>query len=70
LFIERQKVLAKEKGTIKTKIKKSDIIRAKIRVFARLNYMTTVLRKNSELVTAIKALNPTGKLDRGILAGG
>jgi len=35
-----------------------------------MNYMTTVLRKNAALVTQIKALNPTGKLDQGILLGG
>jgi hypothetical protein len=29
-----------------------------------------MLRKNSELVTKIKALNPTGTLDQGILLGG
>jgi hypothetical protein len=32
--------------------------------------MTSVLRKNADLVTKIKTLNPHGTLDRGILLGG
>ena len=51
-------------------IKKSDVIRAKVKVFARMNYMTQVLRKNADLVTKIKSLNPTGKLDQNTLLGG
>jgi hypothetical protein len=54
----------------KTSVKRSDVIRAKIRTFARLNYMTTVLRRNAEVVKGIKAFNPTGKLDLGSILGG
>jgi hypothetical protein len=35
-----------------------------------MNYMTTVLRKNADLVTKIKSLNPSGTLDKGVLLGG
>ena len=78
LFNTRQKELAeanamsidtgKMKG--KTSVKRSDVIRAKIRTFARLNYMTTVLRKNAETIKGIKKFNPTGKLDLGSILGG
>jgi hypothetical protein len=32
--------------------------------------MTTVLRRNAEVVKGIKAFNPTGKLDLGSILGG
>jgi len=54
----------------KTSVKRSDVIRAKIKTFARLNYMTHILRKNAETVKGIKAFNPTGKLDLGSILGG
>ena len=51
-------------------IKRSEIIRAKVKVFARMNHMTQVLRRNSELVTKIKSLNPSGHLDINTILGG
>ena len=70
LFNKRQAELKeKENGGVVT-IKRGELIRAKVKTFARMNYMCHVLRKEAELVTNIKALNPTGKLDLGVLLGG
>ena len=68
VFEERQAQIKQDKGE-KT-IRRVDVIKAKVRVFARMNYMTQQLRKNSELVAKIKSLNPTGRLDQGTLLGG
>jgi hypothetical protein len=46
------------------------VLRAKVRAFSRLNHMTNILRRNSELVSKIKSLNPSGHLDLGTLLGG
>jgi hypothetical protein len=51
-------------------IKRGDILRAKVRAFSRMNHMTNVLRRNSELVSKIKSLNPSGHLDLGTILGG
>jgi len=46
------------------------VIKAKIRAFARMNYMTKILRDNAETVVKIKEHSQGGKLELGsILAG-
>ena len=46
------------------------MIKAKIRAFARMNYMTKILRDNAETVVKIKEHSQGGKLELGsILAG-
>ena len=47
-YLKRQEELKKDNKNVT--IKKSDVIRAKIKVFARMNYMTSQLRKNSDTV--------------------
>jgi hypothetical protein len=46
------------------------VIRAKIRVFARFNYMNKILRENAETVTKIKQLNQKDKLQINTILGG
>lgn len=45
-------------------------LRAKVRVFARMNRIFKTIRNNQEEILAIKKLAPDGKVPIGVLTGG
>lgn len=52
------------------KTKKLDVLRAKVKVVARMNRIFKTIRNNQEEILAIKQLAPDGKVPMGILTGG
>jgi len=51
-------------------VKRAEVIRSKVKAFARMNYMAKMLQNNSEKIARIKHHNPTGKLEMGTILGG
>mmetsp|Transcript_31131 Transcript_31131/g.42276 ORF Transcript_31131/g.42276 Transcript_31131/m.42276 type:complete len:95 (+) Transcript_31131:1150-1434(+) len=72
--VDFKKLLDKQNNELKAEVddkaKRMEVLRTKVKAFARMNRIFKQIRENQEEILQIKKISSTGKLPPGLIIGG